>query len=189
MTKPRRKGQPYSPNSKVHVSEQKSVEDYRGPTRERLLRASGLFEEGDDQTGGKIYTMRESPLDKMRARCAIDQKEYAALLKFKTHWHYAGLEPSCGSVDLNRIFAADPSNFSSMAKTERQHFHRQKYREAVRAMGMITSKIVESVVCFELPLQEAGVELGFSSRYRARVAAADRLRDAGYRLSELWGIG
>lgn len=166
----------------------RSSDDFRGPTDERLCLAAGAFDEGNDKFGNKTYTMRETPLDKMRPD-RISGPEYAALQKFKIHWYHAGLEPSCGSVDLNRIFASDPSNFSGMAKSERQYFHRQMYREAVQEIGMRASLIVERVVCAEMPLSEAGEALGFASPYRARMAAADYLRDAGHRLARLWGIG
>jgi hypothetical protein len=105
------------------------------PTPERAAKAEGHIDIGDDGQGTRIYTLKDSPLDRMNTRGALDPKEYSALMKFKQHWHHAGLAPSAGGMDLNRVFSADPSSFSGMAKTERQVFHRQRYREAVQHIG------------------------------------------------------
>jgi hypothetical protein len=159
------------------------------PTTERLDKAEGHVEVGDDGQGTRIYTLRDSPLERMSSRGAIDPKEYSALMKFKQHRVHAGLQPSIGSIDLARVFASDPGGFSGMAKTERQVFHRQRYREAVQHIGLRASLVVERVVCAEQTLEMAGFALNWRTPAQARAAATELLRDAGYRLAQLWGIG
>ncbi len=159
------------------------------PTPERLAKAEGHVEIGNDEQGARVYTLRDSPLERLSARGGIDPREYSALMKFKQHWHHAGLLPTVGSIDLNRVFASDPGSYSGMAKTERQVFHRQRYREAVQHIGLRASLVVERVVCNEQTLEMAGLALNWRTPAQARAAATELLRDAAYRLAQLWGIG
>ncbi len=160
-----------------------------GPTVERLLKSQGNYTVGDDKQGGKIHTMRDQPLDRMFARQAITGSEYAALQKYHHHWHHAGLEMSLMSANLNRIFASDPASLSGMAKTEAQAHHRKQWREARRTLGVRVAGIVDSVVCAGNSLEVAGYNIGWRSKPQAIAAATEMLRDGGYRLSRLWGIG
>lgn len=163
--------------------------DRGAPTDERLRHADGHVEVGDDGQGARIYTLRDAPLDRLNGRGGLEPKEYSALMKFKQHWVQAGLQPSIGSIDLARVFASDPGGFSGMAKTERQVFHRQRYREAVQHIGLRASLVVERVVCAEQTLEMAGFALNWRTPAQARAAATELLRDAGERLAKLWGIG
>ncbi|WP_375413074.1 hypothetical protein [uncultured Bradyrhizobium sp.] len=163
--------------------------DVRGPTPERLEMAAGAFYVGGDHQGVRTYIFADSPLGRMFKGRRIDPIEFTALQRYKHHWYHGGLELSVGTVDLNRIFASDPSNMSGMAKSERQAHHRQQYREARELIGHRPGIVVDNVVCAEWPLHIAGHSIGFGSPYRARLAATEILRDAGYRLAKLWGIG
>jgi len=157
---------------------------------ERRLRfADGHFTVGDDKQGGKIHTMRDQPLDRMFARQAITGAEYAALQKYHHHWHHAGLEMSLVSADLNRVFASDPGALSGMAKTEAQAHHRKQWRDARKVLGLRVAIIVDSVACAGNSLEVAGYAVGWRSKPQAIAAATEMLRDGGYRLSKLWGIG
>ncbi|MDR3468824.1 MAG: hypothetical protein P4M07_23080 [Xanthobacteraceae bacterium] len=163
--------------------------DRGAPTQERLRHAEGAVEIGDDGQGARVYTLRDAPIERMQSRGALEPKEYSALMKFKAHWVQAGLSPSIGSIDLARVFASDPGNYSGMAKTERQVFHRQRYREAVQHIGLRAALVVERVVCAEQTLEMAGFALNWKTPAQARAAATELLRDAGERLAALWGIG
>ena len=174
------KGKP-NPEYAIAVSE--------GPTAERLAKSGGHFTVGDNQQGGKIHTMRDRPLDRMFARDAISGAEYAALQKYHHHWHHAGLEMGMGSVDLNRVFASDPGAFSGMAKTEAQAHHRKQWRDARALLGHRVGIVVDNVVCAGNSLEVAGFGVGWRSKPQAIAAATEMLRDGGYRLAKLWGIG
>src|SRR5450755_3745122 len=81
-----------------------------GPTSDRLRHAGGYFELAGEDRASQKFTMLDSPLDRMKARDAIDPKEYAALRKYAHHWYHGGLQGSVSSMDLNRIFASDPGS-------------------------------------------------------------------------------
>jgi hypothetical protein len=178
-----------------------------GPTAERLKMASGHYHIGDDQQGGKVYQLCDNPMDALYSRLVRRantreenglRREYAALLKYRHHWHSAGLEPSVGSVDLNRVFASDASNMSGMAKSERQVTHRQQYRRAREVIGHRPGIVLDNVVCCEWPLDVAGCSVGYgsykkgmktyASPYRAREEATKLLREAAGRLADHWGF-
>jgi len=155
------------------------------PTPERLRRAGADVERGDS---GQI-TMRDSPLERAFARNALTAEQYSAGQKYRHHWYHAGLAGRLGSLDLNRVLAVDLGAYAGMAKTETQLFHRQRYREAVQAIGKIGSCVLEWAVCRELPLDQVGQALGWSSRAQAYAAALERMKAALDELCKLWGIG
>ena len=155
------------------------------PTPERLRRAGADVERGHS---GQI-TMRDAPLERAFARNAITAEQYSAGQKYRHHWYHAGLAGYLESVDLNRVLAIDLGAYTGMAKTENQVFHRQRYREAVQAAGKIGSHVLEWAVCREIPLEQVGVALGWSSRAQARAAAHERMKAALDALCRLWGIG
>ena len=76
-----------------------------------------------------------------------------------------------------------------MARSEKQAHHRDQYRKAVEALGYRSRATIENVVCAEQSLVAAGLALGWDSKPQAIAAATEMLRDAGYRLARLWGIG
>lgn len=156
-----------------------------GPTPERVRQAAGDMKRVIDNDGNKIIAMQDSPLDRMLSRGAIDPAPYRALMKYKHHWYHAGLSGSISSVDANRVFACDATNFSHMAKTEQQADHRQQYRKAVGKIGLIASNVVERVVCYEMPLA-SGVVVGNAPQARSESTMA--LKIAGEMLAGLWGI-
>src|SRR5262249_27616926 len=97
------------------------------PTPERLRRAGKDVARGET---GQI-TMRDAPLERAFARGALTAEQYSAGQKYRHHWYHAGLSGALVSVDL---WAVDLGAYAGMAKTERQVFHRQRYREAVQAL-------------------------------------------------------
>ncbi|MCU1293070.1 MAG: hypothetical protein JWP08_1920 [Bryobacterales bacterium] len=162
--------------------------DTIGPTIERKRHSEGFYEVGGVERSNQKYTMLDSPLTRLRCRGAIGGMEYAALRKYANHWYCGGLSPSLSSIDLDRVFASDPGSMSGMAKSEGQAHHRGEYRRAREIIGHRPGIIVDNVVCAEWPLHIAGHSIGYSSPYRARLAATEILRDAGYRLAQFWGM-
>lgn len=162
--------------------------DTRGATPERMARAGGDFEVGDDpQT--RIYVLKDVPIDRMFKRKAITGIEFTALQRFRHHWYHSGLIPAMGSVDLNRVFASDPSNSSGMPRSEAQAHHRSEWRQACRLLEHRERITVDNVVCSEQSLEIAGYGLGYPSKPQAIAAASEILRNAGCRFAKLWGIG
>ena len=68
-------------------------------------------------------------------------------------------------------------------------FHRQRYREAVQAVGKIGSHVLDWTVCRDVALEQVGNTLGWTSRAQAYAAAVERMRTALDELCRLWGIG
>jgi hypothetical protein len=170
-----------------------------GPTAERLAKAQGHVSIGDDKQGTRIYHFHDNPLDRMYGRLTRQARgasaeaglrlEYLALTKYRHHWHAAGLQASIGSVDLDRVFASDPTSMSGMAKTESQAHHRRQYREAVEHIGWKPHIVVDNIVCAGTSIEQAGWAIGsFTSRTSARDGAEQMLRESGRKLARLWGI-
>src|SRR5438093_7680839 len=116
------------------------------PTPERLRRAGKDVARGET---GQI-TMRDAPLERAFARGALSAEQYSAGQKYRHHWYHAGLSGGLVSVDLNRVWAVDLGAYAGMAKTERQVFHRQRYREGVSAVGTSGAALLEWAVCREV---------------------------------------
>jgi hypothetical protein len=193
----RRTGVAATKRGKVNPEYVKSVFD--GPTAERLAKAQSHYTVGDDKQGTRIYHFHDATVDRLYSRLARQAKgrgeegtiraEYEALQRYKHHWHHAGLECSVGSVDLNRVFASDPSSMSGMPHSERQAHHRKQYREARDLLGWKPHIIVENVMCAETSLEAAGWAIGsFTSRTSARDGAEKILRESARALAKLWGI-
>ena len=161
------------------------VEHRALPTPERMRRAGADFQRGDS---GQI-TLADNPFDRAVARGHLTQEQFSAGQKFRHHWYYAGLSGQLASIDLNRVFATDLAAFSAMARSEGQVFHRQRYREAVQAIGKIGSHVLDSVICREFGFEQVGYTLGWTSRPQAHAAAVERMKVALDELCRLWGIG
>jgi uncharacterized protein DUF6456 len=131
--------------------------------------------------------LRDAPLERAFARGALTAEQYSAGQKYRHHWYHAGLSGGLVSVDLNRVWAVDLGAYAGMAKTERQVFHRQRYREAVQALGKISSHVLEWAVCREFALEQIGQALGWTSRPQAYAAALERMKAALDELCRLWG--
>lgn len=169
-----------------------------GPTPERLAKAEEFFTVGDDQTRGKVYTLQDSTMDRLYSRLLKAapraeednlRREYTALQRYKHHWYHSGQSPKIGSVDLNRVFALDPTSLSGMPASERQAHHRQQYRDARNALGHRAGIVVDNAICYETTLEIAGYAVGWKSKPQAISAAIECIRDSGERLARLWGIG
>jgi len=192
----RRVGVPATKRGKPNPDYLRSVFD--GPTAQRIAKAQGSFTIGDDKQGTRIYHFHDATIDRLYSRLARQAKgrgeeetvrvEYIALQRYKHHWYHSGLEWSVGSVDLNRVFASDPSSMSGMPKTERQAHHRRQYREARELLGWKPHIIVENVLCAETSLEAAGWSVGYNSRTQARDKAEQVLRESGRKLAKHWGI-
>jgi uncharacterized protein DUF6456 len=155
------------------------------PTPERMRRAGEDYVRGDT---GQI-TLGDNPLDRSFSRGSISQEQYSAAQKFRHHWYHAGLADRLVSLELDRVFAIDLGAYGGMAKTEGQVFHRQRYREAVQAIGKIGSHVLDQAVCREIAFEQIGYSLGWGSRAQAYAAAVERMKTALDQLCELWGIG
>ena len=143
--------------------------DERGPTAERLQKS------------------RESPINLAHAKGQITRSQYAAAQKFYTHWFKGGLCENYGNIDLTRVFGSS-ADFSGMAKSELQAFHRDCYRRAIELLKAQKSFILQRVICVEIQLVEIGAALGFRHREWGRNKALSILRDGLDILCREWGL-
>ncbi|MCW2218789.1 hypothetical protein M2232_002321 [Bradyrhizobium japonicum] len=156
--------------------------DDAGPTPERLRKAAQFFTVAGRSRSSRKITMLDDALGKAWMRQTISAQEYSALRRYALHWVAGGLQGSLGSVDLNRIYAFDPSSMTGLARSEAQLDHKRTYYAAKQAIGFRPSFVADQIACFGRGLQETGASLGMRSPYRAREKAAELLGDAGHRL-------
>jgi hypothetical protein len=173
----------------VKNPEYPSIEIHGSPTEERLRRAGDNFVLGGEDRGVKTYTMRDCPLDRAFKKRIISGAEHSALQKYRHHWYHAGQAPHIGSLDLDRIFSGGEGGPAGMPKSEGQVFHRQRWREAQACLGLRSAAVVDRFVCQEQNLELCGQAIGWNSKPQAIAGAAELVKDAGYRLAKLWGIG
>lgn len=166
-----------------------SIEIHGSPTPERLRMAGTDFALGGEDRGIKTYTMKDIPLDRAHKKGIISGAEHSALQKYRHHWYHAGQAPTVRSLDLDRIFSGGEGAPAGMPKSEGQLFHRQRWREAQQCLGPRSSAIVDRFVCQEENLEVCGQAIGWNSKPQAIAGAAELVKDAGYRLAKLWGVG
>jgi hypothetical protein len=177
--------------------------DFSGPTPQRLARAGNHTSIGDDKQGTRVYHMMDSPLDRLYSRLVRPPKtenqigrlraEYAALTKYHRLFVESGMVGSIGSVDPNRTYSPTPFNRTFLAGSEKQCNDRDAYvaakaslNSALYHLGHVAGIVVDNVVCHGNSLELSGYCVGKKSQRRAIEVAEFILRDAGYRLAELW---
>ena len=156
--------------------------DERGATVHRMRKAERNYDVSDT---GKV-TLRDSPIERAVARGTITPPQYNAATKFYNHWFRAGLAGSLGSADLNRVFGGD-NNFSGMPRNEAEAFHRQRYRQAIAAVGDDGGKVLVRIICHEQKFEDVGRALGWKNTAQATAAAIEVLRGALNKLAKEWG--
>lgn len=155
--------------------------DERGPTLERLRRTD--FEVGDTGT----LTVRQSPVDRAIKRGTINKQQGRAAQKLYNHWYRAGMAGSIGNADPLKIFGSN-NDFSRLCASENAEFHWQSWCRAIKAvrrdmdaagMGMDAAKLLELVVCQEIPFKEAAQKVwggGRKAENRATILVRGALR-------------
>lgn len=178
-----------------HTTGHEVTNVFTGPTAERLILSDGHVDIGDDQQGGRRYTFLDTSLDRIYSRLSKasprwmqDQLrvEYAALNRFYTVYVTSGLIGSCGSIDLNGQGGSGRRSF--LAATERQVSARNAYRAATSSLNLLESIVVHNVICHDASLETAGRAIGKKSKTRAIERAGELLRDAGFKMANLWAL-
>jgi hypothetical protein len=169
--------------------------NFNGPTAERIIQSDGHIAIGDDQRGGKVYTFLDTSLDRIYSRLSKTSErwmqdqlrvEYAALNRFYSVYVTSGLMGSVGSIDPNGSGGSGRRSF--LAATESQVNARNQYRAVQLKLTHQEAIVVQNVVCNDRSLEVAGYAVGKNSKTRAIAYASDLLRDAGFKLANLWGL-
>jgi hypothetical protein len=154
-----------------------------GPTPERIAKAGEAFEVGHHGT----ITLRDSPLEWLERRGVITASQYNTGAKYRHHWHFSGMLPNIGTIDLNRIFAGNGGNVG-MPSSESQAHHRQQYRAAQEAVGMQIGRLLDNIICLEFSVVDAGRIAGWKDEKQARAVATELLRVGLDKLRTMWGL-
>ena len=149
------------------------------PTPERIAKSDGFIYRS--ATGPT--TARDAPLERLEARNIIDTRLYNAGVKYRLHWHNAGLQERYASLRMDGTFGGSPETI-----TDAMAHHRSMYERAVQFLGMRQSGVVENVCCRDMQLEDVGRKLGWTNRPQAVAAAEALLKDALDRLAIHWGI-
>jgi hypothetical protein len=161
--------------------------DDAGPTPERLHKAGEFFNVAGRSRSSRKITMLDDALGKAWVRRVISAAEYSALRRYELHWIAAGLQSQLGSVDLNRIYAFDPSQMSGLARNEAQLDHKRTWYAAQTAIGFNPAFVATQVACFGRSLGEVGLSMRlFKSPHRARERAGEYLSSAGHGLAKFF---
>jgi hypothetical protein len=160
--------------------------DDAGPTAERLSKAGSFFNITGRSRSSRRIVMFDDALGRAWMRQKISAVEYSALRRYALHWVAGGLQGPLGSVDLNRVYAFDPTQMTGLARTEAQLDHKRTFYAAQDFIGFRPSYVATQVACFGRGLQETGETMGFRSAFRARERAGEILADAGYRLGQFF---
>jgi uncharacterized protein (DUF736 family) len=153
----------------------------------RLGKADGFYDLTGRARSERRYAMLDTALGRAWKRRQLSGEEYAALGRYALHWASGGFQGALQTLDLDQVFAFNPTTMTGLAKSERQQDHRDAYREARQAIGLRPAIVADCVACFDMRLVDVGTwQLGYRSQAHARQAARDILADAGYRLSQFW---
>lgn len=165
--------------------------DERGPTRERLRGVD--FHIG--QSGG--VTVRQSPVERALKRGTLNEQQGRAAEKLYLHWYRASMAGSIGSSDPLKVFGSGTS-FSNLCATEASEFHWNRLTAGIKIVkqsmdgagqsGDDAVKLLEYVVCREIPFEEAGQKIGFSGKNVAQINAISGVRAALNILAREWGL-
>jgi hypothetical protein len=159
--------------------------DMAGPTPERLAMAGEFYTISGATRSTRRFNMADDALGKAYKRGYVSGQEHAALEKYALHWLAGGLAGHLGSVDLNRVLAHDP-NMAGQAQGERQAMHRDLYHTARGRLGTRPAFVADHIACFDTPMADVAIMLGYRSPFRGRDKVRQILSDAGYRLVRIW---
>ena len=154
------------------------------PTDERLRHAGNRYDVGDDRQGTVRITMRDAPLERLHGSGVIDTEQYGAGCAFRQHWYQGGFN-GLASADLLRVNGGSV-NFDHLSKTEAMEHHRRQFSIAVQHLGAVNAWVMCEMVCYETPLHQVGMMLGWNTANQARAAATERVKNGLDRLVELW---
>jgi hypothetical protein len=161
-----------------------AVEQRALPTPERIRRAGADFELGDT---GQI-TMRDSPLERARARKLITTSSIPSDRSIVITWYHAGLADQLQSIDVERIFAADRTNFSGDGEDRSPGLSSATISRGDAGRGKIGSHVLDWVVCRKLRSIRSAIRWAGAAVRKPMPQAVERMKTALDELSKLWGL-
>lgn len=162
------------------------MEDSAGPTAERLKMTDGNYTVAGRSRSSRRITLYDDALGRAWMSRKLSGVEYSALSRYAHHWASGGLLAPLQSVNLDRVYAYDPTSMSGLCRTERQVAHRAAYYAAREVIGTRPAFVADAVACHDIRLVDVGLMLGYRSKAHGRARAREILADAGYRLAAFW---
>ena len=163
-----------------------------GVTPERRRRAGGTIARvGISLPCGETAQVRrvhdQDPLERLFRRGVVDDRQYAAGVRFASDWRGAGIPQKVTSAysDAPR----GRPEFSAMASTEAQVYVRQRLRSARGALGPYLDGIVLDVLIDERDMLDTGRKhFGRRDGPQARASATDIFKIALDMLADHYGL-
>lgn len=167
-------------------------------TPERTVRAGGLVAISTTTKKGRtIHTqvVADWPIARLHRAKLIGKGEVAhfrleAAERLYAHWYHGRLLP-LGSRDYRKPYSGgSDAAFAVMPATERQAFHRNRYREADACLGGDRiAAVTRAIVLDEKePVEVGRVVTGRQQEQQARAVAIEYLIDGLDRLRPMWGL-
>lgn len=176
------------------------------PTPERLIHAAGHYREqdalpdkGKAHLAGakvKITVVTDWPVKMLHDRHLLGKTDedndarHGAAERLYAHWYNGRLNP-LGSRDYRQPYSGAGAGFAIMPATERQAYHRQAFRDAIKALCTPNDRVALvtiQVVIDEAPVVSVGQRItGRADAAQARAIATEYLIDGLDRLRVHFG--
>lgn len=128
------------------------------------------------------------PLKRLFVRGILDKIQFNAGHRYYAHWYGAGLV-KLGSVSFETVGSSREPG-SGMAATERQAYHRQRYRQGEAALGPVLSAYVNAIVLQEQEPEVVGKRItGRAAPSQARAVAIEMLKGGLDVLAKEYALG
>lgn len=166
---------------------------YSDPTPQRLAHAGAdlhdnwkeAVAQGRRPPPVRLVTMRDHPLERMLARRQIDQRQYDAGNKLRTHYERIGGAGKMGSIDWEAIFAADPTNRLGGYRIGHDH---KAFWNAIDLLGHIPAALVVSVVCEARTLESVAPDFGRHPTGYGLAVVGFQMGKHLSKLAHFWGL-
>lgn len=166
--------------------------DERGATAERLRKSDFHYIGENGAT-----TVRQSPVERALKRGTLNEQQGRAAEKLYIHWYRASMAGTTGSSDPLKVFGSGAS-FSTLCATEASEFHWERLTAACRMVkenmdaaghnGDDAVRLLEYVVCREIPFQEAGQRIGYGGEAQSLASATLLVKASLNILAREWGL-
>jgi len=150
------------------------------PTPERMAKAGDTYETGGDMGSAIILRFQDDGLGHALWHKVIDLPLFQVGRRYHEIWHNAGLAGHIPAMGVEPSIVGGENDFGGMPRSLFEAANRGLYRDIVREIGLIHSRIVELVACRGHRVEV--VELGWPG-------AAENLRDGLRKAAKYCGGG
>lgn len=138
------------------------------PTPQRLAKAGDSYETGGDMSSAIILRFQDDGLGRAFWAKIIDRPLFEVGRRYHEIWYNAGLAGNVPAMGTEPSPVPGGDEFGGMPRSLFERANRVLYRDIVRDLGMVQSRVVELVACWGHRVEV--VELGWPK-------AAENLRE------------